>query len=178
MPSSLPRALAACLLVPLFACGGPPPSPAATAPPAASVAPSSLASAAAPASASATPSASAPPESASAVPAAPPPATTAAIVMDDPSGCTPVATAFEHETHPKIRACYREGKKEDPNLEGAVKILLTFDARGKRTVKTEDITLPKAVADCMTKVIQTTPFPEGKRCVGKSLTFPIKFPSR
>jgi len=99
-------------------------------------------------------------------------------VTDDPSGCTPVATAFEHETHPKIRACYREGKKDDPNLEGAVKILLTFDARGKRTVKTEDITLPKAVADCMTKVIETTPFPEGKRCVGKSLTFPIKFPSR
>ncbi|MBK6464963.1 MAG: hypothetical protein IPF92_28760 [Myxococcales bacterium] len=99
-------------------------------------------------------------------------------MMDDPSGCTPEATAFEHETHPKLRACYREGKKEDPNLEGTIKILLTFDARGKRTVKTEDITLPKAVATCMTHVIATTPFPGGKRCVGKSLTFPIKFPSR
>lgn len=98
--------------------------------------------------------------------------------MDDPSGCTAVATAFEHETHPKIRACYREGKKDDPNLEGTLKVLLTFDARGKRTLKTEDVTLPKSVATCMLQALEKTPFPEGKRCLGKTLTFPIRFPSR
>lgn len=155
------------------ACGGttPPPSPPNEIPP-----PSVPSDAAAP---SAT------------VPAAPPPSETAAPASDSAASapkpvaiaepkdeCTPVGVDFEKRARPKLKECYATGKKKDPSLEGTVKVRMTVDVKGKiKSVKVVEKTLPDPVADCMLKVVKTTPFPEVEKCWDATLTIPITFPT-
>ncbi len=93
--------------------------------------------------------------------------------------CAPVARAFERSARPKIRECYREGKKKDPNLMGSIKIGLEVDGLGKaKPAKILESTLPKDVSACMLKAVKETPLPEASKCPNKSLAIPVSFPTR
>ncbi len=97
---------------------------------------------------------------------------------EPPDECTPVGVDFEKRARPNLKACYAEGKKKDPNLMGTVKITVDIDYRGKvKAIKIIEKTLPDPVAECMLKVIKTTPLPEASKCPGKSLTIPVTFPT-
>ena len=92
--------------------------------------------------------------------------------------CTPVGVDFEKRARPKLKDCYAEGKKKDPNLQGSVKISVDIDTLGKvKTIKIVEKTLPDPVAQCMLKAVKTTPLPESGKCPGKSLTIPVTFPT-
>jgi outer membrane biosynthesis protein TonB len=92
--------------------------------------------------------------------------------------CTPVGVDFEKRARPKLKECYAAAKKKSPNLEGTVKIKITVDVKGKiKSTKIVDKTLPGAVADCMLKVVKTTPFPEVEKCWDASIVLPITFPT-
>ncbi len=102
-----------------------------------------------------------------------------AITMEEDEGCTKVAAAFEQKARPKIKECYREGKKQNPVLEGGIRIVINVDAFGKLgAVKTQDVTLPDAVAKCMVKAVQETPFADATQCKRKGITLPIQFPTK
>lgn len=143
------------------------------------VAPTPSTSAAAPVEPTATDTAT-PTSSAPSAPSAEPPKTTpGAITMDDDDGCTPIAAAFERKARPKIKECYREGKKDNALLEGGVRIVIAVDAFGKLgAVKTQDVTLPKKVTDCMVAAVKATPFDDAAKCKRKGITLPIQFPSK
>lgn len=92
--------------------------------------------------------------------------------------CTPVGVDFEKRARPKVKECYAQGKKKNPNLEGTVKIKITVDVKGKiKATKIIEKTLPDPVADCMLKAVKATPFPEVEKCWDASLTIPITFPT-
>jgi hypothetical protein len=92
--------------------------------------------------------------------------------------CTPVGVDFEKRARPKLKECYAEGKKKNPNLEGKVRIKMTVDVKGKiKSVKVVEKTLPDPVADCMLKVVKATPFPEVEKCWDSTLTIPVTFPT-
>lgn len=108
-------------------------------------------------------------------PATPAPAPTAAADSDE---CTPVGVDFEKRARPDLKACYREGKKKDPNLEGTVKLTVSIDTKGKiKNIKIIEKTLPDPVAQCMLKVLKKTPFPEAAKCPDKNITIPMTFPT-
>jgi TonB family protein len=126
-------------------------------------------------------------------PAPPPPAATADTsptpappdagaaptpVTEAPDQCTPVGVDFEKRARPKLKECYAQGKKKDPNLEGTVKIKITVDVKGKiKSVKVIENSLTQPVADCMLNVVKKTPFPEVDKCWDATLTIPITFPT-
>jgi TonB family protein len=127
------------------------------------------------ATAMATASASAPPPDAGAPSA---PAAKPVVIAEAKDECTPVGVDFEKRARPKLKECYGEGKKKDPNLEGTVKVKVTVDVKGKiKSVKVVEKTLPEAVANCMLKVVKATPFPEVDKCWDSTLTIPITFPT-
>jgi hypothetical protein len=137
--------------------------------------------AAAPAPSEATPAAVATPADApaagsdSGAPAAKP---GGVIVGETTDECTPVGVDFEKRARPKLKECYAEGKKKKPDLEGTVKIKITVDVKGKiKSTKIIEKTLPDPVAECMLKVIKTTPFPEVDKCWDATLTIPVTFPT-
>lgn len=117
------------------------------------------------------------------VPAAPATATpTASSTPAPPSGpsddCTPAGVAFEKTVRPKMKECYHDAKKKNPNLEGTVKITLAIDLKGKiKSIKITEKTLPDPVAQCMLKVVKSTPFPDAAKCPDKNITVPITFPT-
>jgi TonB family protein len=166
----------------VFACGGstpqpgtapsPPPAETPTTPPSEKDA-SAAASEPAAAEPAAAASASAEPEPADPGPPGPKP-----IKIEMKDECTPVGVDFEKRARPRIKACYREGKKKNPNLEGTVRIKITVDMKGKiKSVKVIEKTLPDAVANCMLKAIKETPFPEVDKCWDSTLTIPVTFPT-
>lgn len=167
----------------LIACGGnqPQPSSSSTSAPTSS----SVVADAAPTSTEA-PSAAAPSASASASASTPAasaadaasPSSKPVAVGETKDECTPVSVDFEKRARPKLKECYAEGKKKNPNLEGTVKIKMTVDVKGKiKSVKVIEKTLPDPVADCMLKVVKATPFPEVEKCWDASLTIPVTFPT-
>lgn len=92
--------------------------------------------------------------------------------------CTPVGVDFEKRARPKLKDCYAQGKKKEPNLQGTVKISVDIDTLGKvKTIKIVEKTLPEPVAQCMLKAVKGTPLPEASKCPGKSLTIPVTFPT-
>lgn len=92
--------------------------------------------------------------------------------------CTPVGVDFEKRARPKLKECYAVAKKKAPNLEGTITLKITVDVKGKiKATKVVDKTLPDSVADCMLKVIRTTPFPEVDKCWDATLTIPLTFPT-
>lgn len=92
--------------------------------------------------------------------------------------CTPVGVDFEKRNRDKLKACYREGKKKDPNLEGTVRLTVAIDMKGAvKSIKITEKTLPDPVANCMLKVLKAAPFPEAKKCPDKNLTIPMTFPT-
>jgi hypothetical protein len=100
------------------------------------------------------------------------------VTVETKDECTPVGVDFEKRARPKLKGCYAEGKKKNPNLEGTVKIKMTIDVKGKiKSVKVIEKTLPDAVADCMLKVVKATPFPEVEKCWDATLTIPMTFPT-
>ena len=166
----------------VIACGGNTPEPAAsTPPPPADTAPSGeLDAATAPAPATTESSASeTPPEpSPASADSGAPPAKPGVVIGETKDECTPVGVDFEKRARPKLKECYAEGKKKNPNLEGTVKIKITVDLKGKiKSTKIIEKTLPDPVADCMLKVIKTTPFPEVDKCWDATLTIPVTFPT-
>ena len=112
-------------------------------------------------------------------PAPPAAATAATPTPSAPSDeCTPAGVAFEKTVRPKMKDCYREAKKKNPNLEGTVKITLAIDLKGKiKSIKITEKTLPDPVAQCMLKVVKSTPFPDAAKCPDKNITVPITFPT-
>ena len=117
------------------------------------------------------------PASGAATPAA---ATTAApaAAAEPEDECTPVGVDFEKRARPKLKECYREGKKKEPNLEGTVRITVAIDFKGKiKSTKITEKTLPEAVAQCMLKVVKATPFPEASKCPDRNITIPMTFPT-
>lgn len=130
----------------------------------------------------------APPSSASSAEAAPSASASASTpedagaqpgpIVEQKDECTPVGVDFERRARPKLKDCYTEGKKKNPNLEGTVKIKVTVDVKGKiEAVKIVEKTLPDPVAECMLGVVKKTPFPEVDKCWDASLTIPITFPT-
>lgn len=111
------------------------------------------------------------PVAAAATPSEPPP---------PPDECSPVGVDFEKRARPKIKECYRDGKKKDPDLKGSIKIGLEIDYQGKtKGPKVLESTLPKAVTACMLKAVKETPLPpaEGAKCPNKTVTIPVVFPT-
>jgi TonB family protein len=165
-----------------FACGGSTPqpdTPPSVPPEQTPAAPSSEvdASAAAPEPAAAEPAAAAR-ASAEAEPADAGPPGPKPIQIEMKDECTPVGVDFEKRSRPAIKACYREGKKKNPNLEGTVKIKITVDMKGKiKSVRVIEKTLPDAVANCILKAVKETPFPEVDKCWDSTLTIPVTFPT-
>jgi hypothetical protein len=164
----------------VIACGAskppPPPPPAAepaAMPPDAAAAPHAEPAPQATTSASASAPAPAPASEANA-----PPPQGGVVIGETKDECTPVGVDFEKRARPKLKECYAAGKKKQPNLEGTVKIKVTVDVKGKiKNTKVVEKTLPDPVADCMLKVIKTTPFPEVDKCWDATLTIPITFPT-
>jgi hypothetical protein len=167
-------------LIPLaLACGGSTPPPNASAP-SESAAPSAPESDAAVSPVAETPTAAPAPVASDAPPAtsAEPPKPSGVVIGETKDECTPVGVDFEKRARPKLKECYAAGKKKTPDLEGTVKIKVTVDVKGKiKSTKIIEKTLPDPVADCMLKVIKTTPFPEVDKCWDASLTIPITFPT-
>jgi len=128
---------------------------------------------------------STPPPSASDTPppvadagAATPPPKPGVVIGETKDECTPVSVDFEKRARPKLKDCYAEGKKKDPNLQGTVKIKVTIDLKGKiKSSKITEKTLPDPVAECMLKVVKTTPFPEVDKCWDSTILLPITFPT-
>jgi len=107
-------------------------------------------------------------------------ATAAAQATPPPTAdeCTPVGVDFEKRARPKLKDCYGEGKKKDPNLQGTVKLSVEIDTLGKvKAIKIVEKTLPDPVAQCMLKVLKATPLTEAAKCPGKSFTIPVTFPT-
>ena len=130
--------------------------------------------------ASAPPPSATPAETASAPPPAEPPKPAAnGVPSTEPTDeCTPVGVDFEKRARPKLKECYHEGKKKSPDLQGTVKIKITVDLKGKiKSTKVLEKTLPDPVADCMLKVVKSTPFPEVEKCWDSTITIPITFPT-
>jgi hypothetical protein len=110
--------------------------------------------------------------------ATPPPAASPPAAPEPKDECTPVGVDFEKRARPQLKECYAAGKKKDPNLKGTVRISVDIDLNGKvKTIKIVEKTLPEPVAQCMLKVVKTTPLPEASKCPGKSLTIPMTFPT-
>lgn len=110
----------------------------------------------------------------------PPPASTGAISAspEPKDDCTPVGVDFEKRARPKMKECYANAKKKEPDLKGTVRITIDVDTLGKvKGYKIVEKTLPDAVAQCMLKVVKATPLPEASKCPGKSITIPITFPT-
>ena len=85
---------------------------------------------------------------------------------------------FEKRARPKLKECYAVAKKKDPDLKGTVRITVDIDVYGKiKTTKIVEKTLPDSVAQCMLKVVKSTPLPEATKCPGKSITIPVTFPT-
>jgi hypothetical protein len=117
---------------------------------------------------------SAEPDAGPITPPEPPPTT----LPQPPDECTPLAVDFEKRARPKLKDCYRDGKKKDPDLKGTVRIAIDIDIGGKiKSTKIIEKTLPDPVAQCMLKAVKATPFPEVSKCPGKQLTIPITFPT-
>jgi hypothetical protein len=92
--------------------------------------------------------------------------------------CTPAGVDFEKRNRDKLKECYREGKKKDPNLEGTVRLTVAIDLKGNvKSIKITEKTLPDPVANCMLKVLKAAPFPEAKKCPDKNITIPMTFPT-
>lgn len=92
--------------------------------------------------------------------------------------CAPVGVDFEKRARPKIKECYREGKKKDPDLKGSIKISLEIDYQGKtKGPKIVESTLPKAVSKCMLDAVKATPIPEAAKCPNKTVAIPVTFPT-
>jgi len=124
------------------------------------------------------PSAEAPAASAEPAPDPPKPVPPAPQTVETKDECTPVGVDFEKRARPKLKECYAQAKKKDPNLEGTVKIKITVDVKGKiKAVKILENTLGAPVGDCMLSVVKKTPFPEVDKCWDATLTIPITFPT-
>lgn len=151
----------------VFACGGPgqPVAVAAPTEPAPVVTDAGAAEPETPAAAS---------SETAAVPAAPPP------TGDLSEVCQKAGSAWEKRARPAIKACYREGKKSDPNLMGTARIVIDVAYDGKpKPAKLDGVSsLGDDVAACMVAAVTKTPFPEGVDCKGRQLTIPVEFPSK
>jgi hypothetical protein len=181
-PKTLSLLFAALPIAAVIACGGNKPEPsAATSPPPAPTEEAALA-ATADAAPAIPPAGTAPPTADTAAPPAADAGAASAkppvIVGETKDECTPVGVDFEKRARPKLKECYAAGKKKNPNLEGTVKIKVTVDVKGKiKSTKITEKTLPDPVAECMLKVIKSTPFPEVDKCWDATLTIPITFPT-
>ncbi len=176
MTKIAPHVVSTCVLVGLIACGGgkaPEPVVASAPPPeAGSTSSDAGAQVEAPAAPVAAADAGAPSTPAPAAPASP------VTIGETKDECTPVGVDFEKRARPALKACYAEGKKKSPNLEGTVKIKITVDVKGKiKSTKVMEKTLPDAVANCMLKAVKATPFPEVEKCWDASLVIPVTFPT-
>lgn len=92
--------------------------------------------------------------------------------------CTVAGVDFEKRNRDKLKACYAEGKKKDPNLEGTVRLTVAIDMKGAiKSIKITEKTLPDPVANCMLGVLKKAPFAESKKCPDKNITIPMTFPT-
>lgn len=170
------------------ACGDPKPDPATpasssggptdTPPVASSSSATPVASTPPPPPAETAPVATTPPPAAADAGSSTPPPKPGVVVGESKDECTPVGVDFEKRARPKLKECYAEGKKKEPNLQGTVKIKVTVDLKGKiKSTKITEKTLPDPVADCMLKVVKSTPFPEVDKCWDSTILLPITFPT-
>jgi hypothetical protein len=106
-------------------------------------------------------------------------AAAAPVAASEPEDeCTPVGVDFEKRARPKMKECYREGKKKDPNLEGTVRVTVAIDYKGNiKSTKITEKTLPNPVAQCMLKAVKATPFPDANKCPDKNISIPMTFPT-
>jgi hypothetical protein len=104
----------------------------------------------------------------------PPPSTDLSAV------CQKAAAGWEKRARPAIKACYRQGKKDDPNLMGTARITVEVAYDGKpNPAKLDGISsLGDDVASCMVDAVTKTAFPEATECKSKQLTIPVEFPSK
>lgn len=162
----------------VIACGDATPEAKAPEGPASSSAPPTAPDPPTIASSSSPPVASTPPPAETPADAGAPPKSATGAPTETKDECTPVGVDFEKRARPKLKDCYAEGKKKDKDLQGTVKIKITVDLKGKiKNTKVIEKTLPDAVATCMLKVVQATPFPEVDKCWDSTLTIPITFPT-
>lgn len=92
--------------------------------------------------------------------------------------CTQVGVALEKKVRPELKACYRDGKKKDPELRGKVRISVNVNTVGKVTsVVAADKTLPDPVVACMLAAVKKTPPTDAASCSGKSIVLPVEFPT-
>lgn len=95
------------------------------------------------------------------------------------AACHKAAQEWEKRARPEIKACYREGKKKDPNLMGTARILVDvgFDGKVKPARLDGVSSLGDDVAKCMVDAVSKTSFPESGECKTRQLTIPIEFPT-
>ena len=95
------------------------------------------------------------------------------------AACQKAAAAWEKRARPQIKACYREGKKKDPNLMGTARINVDVGFDGKlKPAKLEGVSsLGDDVAKCMVAAVSATAFPESGECKSRQLTVPVEFPT-
>jgi hypothetical protein len=93
--------------------------------------------------------------------------------------CRTAAAAWEKRARPQIKACYREGKKKDPNLMGTARIVVdvAYDGKVKPAKLDGTSSLGDDVAACMVKAVSATPFPDAAPCRTRQLTVPVEFPT-
>jgi len=107
-----------------------------------------------------------------------PPAGPTGSAPEPKDECTPVGVDFEKRARPKMKECYATAKKKEPDLKGTVRITIDIDTLGKvKAYKIVEKTLPDSVAQCMLKVVKSTPLTEASKCPGKSITVPMTFPT-
>lgn len=102
------------------------------------------------------------------------------VVAGEEDACTPVGIELEKAARPKIKDCYGEAKKKEPNLQGAVRIKVEVAITGKvKSIKIVERTLPQKPAQCMLEVIKQMPLSaaDAEKCRGLSIVIPVAFPT-
>lgn len=99
--------------------------------------------------------------------------------LDEASRCHQAAAAWEQKARPQLKACYREGKKTDPNLMGSASFVTEVDYTGKpKPARIDGISsLGKSVTECMRQALSDTPFDGAEACKTRALTVPVEFPT-
>lgn len=85
--------------------------------------------------------------------------------------CAQDAAPYEESLRPALNACYREAKKNDPELSGSIRIAVNIgaDGRPKRVKQIPPSELPEKAIACMVAAVKKAPL-TSKACRLKSIT--------
>jgi len=174
--------VSALIAVTLAACGGSPPPTSPTSAPAPAAAPAPAPAPAPAATAEPTPAA-APAPAATPAPAAAEPVTTGVTTVSNEITTPQVVTPDKviAELRPKFNACYTDGLKKDPKLEGSVTLSAKIEKDGKVSAVTPKMVtgLNPVVIKCLSDKLKAANFAAaGGMAYTTSLDIPVGFSSQ